>query len=660
MAVNIEQLKLCAKKQFYKYLSSMKADRDKDGLDFLATGMAAKYIDKLIPDGRKIALPVISTFEESGRDAISLIYENGQRENLLKKYSEKGLQDTLLGFIFDRTQIVFVPRKKSFGVHPIIPSTLRELVNLLSVLGKMTSLPEKEEDSYQVILLQNLHVFENFFVNTWCANNLDYGNIEIIQKICRESPLSKNRFVVSQVMDIVENAEMYTIDKKSPLPPSKYALMTLKEKISNKKADPLLNSLGDVMQLLDILSYRYVNHQTQNLVFAIKVIYTITLKRILLTQEAQNSEQRPCEPSTFHKFLGSRLWGETSVGLLRDNRDVFEFDPSVALFGDENENKKSATSVTEDEFPKVLQLAYLCDFPVKSSRVSIPDYSRPLYPGNNIIVNEARFNLSNLLISAVDYEYLPYKTGLNYNTDYKKYLDMFREGINEDSLLLILSNYELIELIQTDFSIYNRDSKEGMTEGEYLYDFIHFLNKLLRNISYFSENEKNKVLIKDAFQQMLVKIFAVSRNNRSEARHNKDEMRDSRSEAIIVAEYDWNNLEPRWQKNYDTAKNTVTNTIDNTRDQRPNGQAKISKVCSGLYFQKSIRNLAYILAHYGNKQDSPVPFDDELKNTVRDLYAKSAVIVSRDGKSAKITESMLNAFNECVDKINIVLGENTR
>jgi len=656
MAVNIEQLKLCARNQFHKNLSSMKADRNEAELDARATSMAAKYIDKLIPDGRKIALPIISTFEESGRDAISLIYNNRQGGNLLIKYAGKGLQDTLLGFIFDQTQIVFVPRRKSFGVHLIIPSTLRELVNLLSVLGKMTNLPEKKEGSYKDILLQNLHVFENFFINTWCANNLDYGNMEIIQKIYRESPLNMHRYVSSRLMDIMEKTSAYTTDKTSPLLPSKYALRTLKDKISDKKADPLLNNLGDVMLLLDILSYRYVSHQIQSLVFTIKVIYTITLKRIWLTQDEQSSQERPSDPSIFHKFLGSSLWSETTVGLLRDNRDVFEFNPSVTLFGDESENRKNASSVKEDEFPKVLQLAYLCDFPVESSRVPIPEYSRSLYPGNSSIVKTARFNLSNLLISAVDYEYLPYKTGLNYNADYKKYLDMFKNGIIEDSLLLILSNYELIELIQTDFSLYNRAAKEGMTEGEYLNDFIDFLNKLLHNISYFSEDEKSKVLIENSFQQSLVKIFANSRENSSEARDNKSKSRESRSEVRILAEEDWDNLEPKFRKRYDTAKNTVSKTIDNPREQPPSGQAEISEICSAPYFQKSVLNLAYILAHYGNRQDSPVPFDDELKNMVRDLYAKSAVIISRDGRSTKITESMWIAFNECVNKINSNIG----
>jgi|GEM_PF-3476220 hypothetical protein len=655
MAINIEQLKLCARNQFYENLSSMKTDKNEKELDARAANMAAKYIDKLIPDGRKIGLPIISTFEESGRDAISLIYNNSQGENLLRKYKGKGLQDTLLGFIFDRTKIVFVPRKKSFGVHPIIPSTLRELVNLLSVLGKMTSLPEKKEGSYKDILLQNLHVFENFFINTWCTNNLDYGNMEIIQKINRESPLNMHRYVISKLMDIIEKTDIYTTDKKSPLLPSEYALTTLKDRISHKKADPLLNNLGDVMLLLDILSYRYVSHQIQSLAFAIKVIYTITLKRILLTQDEHSSQERPSDPSTFHKFLGSSLWSETTVGLLRDNRDVFEFIPSVTLFGDESENRKKASSIKEDEYSKVLQLAYLCDFPVESSRVPIPEYSRSLYPGNSSIVKEARFNLSNLLISAVDYEYLPYKTGLNYSADYKKYLEMFKNGIDEDSLLLILSNYELIELIQTDFSLYNRAAKEGMTEGEYLNDFIHFLNKLLHNISYFSENEKSKVLIENLFQQSLVKIFADSRENINEARDNKSKSLE-RSVVRILAEDDWDNLEPKFRKRYNTAKNTVSRTIDNPRENPPSGQAEIGEVCSAPYFQKSVLNLAYILAHYGNRQDSPVPFDDELKNTVRDLYAKSAVIISRDGRGAKITESMWIAFNECVNKINSNIG----
>jgi hypothetical protein len=642
MAVNMDQLKLCARNQFYENLSSMKVDGNEAELYDLTTDMAAKYIDKLIPDGRKIALPVISTFEESGGEAISLVYEkvheNRQRENLLEKYNGKGLQDTLLGFIFDRTQIVFVPRKKSFGVHPIIPSTLRELVNLLSVLGKMTPLPEKKEGSYQDILLQNLLVFEHFFINTWCASNLDHGNMEIIEKISRESPLNKNRYVVSQVMDIVEKAKMYTTDRTSPLRPSNYALMTLKDKISDNKSDSLLNSLGDVMLLMDILSSRYVNHQTQSLVFAIKVIYTITLKRILLTQNAQSSKERPSEPSTFHQFLGSRLWSETFVGLLRDNRDKFEFDPSEVLFSNESENKQYASSVKEDEFPKVLQLVYLCDFIVKNPIIPIPDYSRTLYSSNNTML-KARFNLSNLLISAVDYEYLPYKTGLKYDKEYEKYLDMFREGIEKDPLQLILSNYELIELIQTNYPLYARNSKDPMNEGQYLDDFINFLNELLGNISYFSENEKSKTIIKESFRLSLVEIFAVCR--------------DSRIEARIIAEDDWGNLEPRWQKRYDNAKNKVSETIDSPRKQRPSRQARISEVCTSLYFQQSVRNLANILAYYAKS----VYFGDELKNMVRDLYAKSAVIISRDGKSAKITKTMLNDFNECVDKFNSILDK---
>lgn len=610
MAMRIEQLKMCVEKKYWSDLSEM---RGSDRFNPVETAvMAAKYVDKLIPDGRKIALPNVHVIEENFENSVTLIYgpmENGIIHNILEKYTDKGIQETILSFIYDRTGIAFIPPRKGSGLHPIIPQTLRELVSLLCVLGKMKDLTGNDDLN---VRLDNLKTFETFFINTWVPNYLDYGNSKIILQLYQENTFRKHLYIANRIMDIIENTDlktMYTIDPRSPLMPTKDAIEVWKDALSRKKVNPLSYSIGDILSLLNILSHRFINDQTAKLVFAIKTSYTLIMHKLLLTPDAKTLT---LEPNNIHKFVGDSLWGYKTASTLRDDRGAFSF--SI----DKSYN-------TDD----IILMAAMCDFPNKDTKAGEIIYEQPLIPRNNQRKENANFHIDNLLITCIDTNYLAHKIDTTaLSQKYLEVCDKLKQSLNRKMAEHIITNFEVLEYIQSVCAQGKDIKSEIENTSDYMRTFLDILDSCFSNLPYhFNDSNIHRLITNEDTRENICKKFQQFEGQRG----------DLESQKVVAATIKY--------------KNNINYVLEDPYNGKMEDIRVITKECTVLYLRNQDLNLARNISFHEHSKNFPIQFSNSIKKKVQDLYVESALIVKEKGNGEIINSTMLERYNECAKEI---------
>lgn len=153
------------------------------------------HLDEEIRDQRERI--TLQYMDKDGEKPINLISRAfGVDEETLSKFS---FQDVVLRYIYKKTHLVFAAH--SAYMNNIIPTTLRGLAQLLSLLNSMEVVPEISNDDVkdtrtlverlkkQVPVLQNnLHLFEVYFMNDWIQAKLDTSKIRMIQKLAEQAP----------------------------------------------------------------------------------------------------------------------------------------------------------------------------------------------------------------------------------------------------------------------------------------------------------------------------------------------------------------------------------------------------------------------------------------------------------------------------------------
>lgn len=307
--------------------------------------MASKYIDKLIPDGRKIYLPVISTIADSSEEQVIIQYYNNNNETILDNADCNNLQDQLFKYIYIKTGLIFV--KPDTGMHCFIPKTMRELVNLLAILSKMNDIGDIKKnyeinstDKIDSVLnsieidhdtrKNNIGVFEDYFLNTWIRNNIDDAYISYLSNMVYTPNDLKHRRIITDMFDVIEKSEIYSLKK-----PSKennqgrldFLNDVYKDKKNYIKPDILQYSFGDVMDVIEKVEDIYQNESVFLFTFAIKMIYTITLNKVFLNSCVKEND----EP--LKEFIG--------IDIFRKNIYSGYIDPFDVPISSDMENKIS-------------------------------------------------------------------------------------------------------------------------------------------------------------------------------------------------------------------------------------------------------------------------------------------------------------------------------
>lgn len=167
--------------------------------------LSEKHLAKLMPPFRVVYLPSIDDTIRNRLDLLNLYYYEDERkeENLLnpkgnQSYEEYDFQSVILRFIYKKTHIVFASHDAY--INNIIPTTLRGLSYLLSLLSSMENVPEIEFDrtpfntdylmktlqAQLPILERNLNLFEEYFLHDWIPAKLPQDMSEILERFSNQ------------------------------------------------------------------------------------------------------------------------------------------------------------------------------------------------------------------------------------------------------------------------------------------------------------------------------------------------------------------------------------------------------------------------------------------------------------------------------------------
>lgn len=174
-------------------------------------GMAVRYIEKFLPQGHRIQLPTLDfVIEENQEELILEYYDKREKENIncfeVDLESCQDIQEQLTKVVYEKTGIVFL--NKSGEIHPFLPHTMRELTHWVKMLGTMEKITWSdfagENRKVELSKLKhNLLELKQYFMNYWCAQNLDAAQYELIKQIDRAGRVKNNCEVYNSIKEYV-------------------------------------------------------------------------------------------------------------------------------------------------------------------------------------------------------------------------------------------------------------------------------------------------------------------------------------------------------------------------------------------------------------------------------------------------------------------------
>ncbi|WAJ22341.1 hypothetical protein [Lacrimispora xylanolytica] len=278
MAVNIKQLTFCVERQFLLDMEGLEQSSRWD-INLEAKNMANKYLEKLLPQTRRIMLPDIRTIASDGTSVVNILYRNGKK--IIFDSHKLGIEKGLMNVLYKKTGLVLIAKEDE--VHPLIPNTLRELVGMVSVIGNMGERDKK----------RNIDLFEDYLFDSWAENHLEekerqwfvslrqigLKDVQAIIFIYLCKWLSNNGFLDTSIhMDILESS----VQKEFEL------VMKERRRPNN----------GDIINCIR-LCYRVRGYDLNNLLFAINTYISI----IMLKLNYDNAKGK------LQEFVGEDMFG---------------------------------------------------------------------------------------------------------------------------------------------------------------------------------------------------------------------------------------------------------------------------------------------------------------------------------------------------------------
>lgn len=253
--------------------------------------LASKYLLKLFPASRRVNVerPVSKLLQTE------LVFNNENKGNL---------QKAVLTLIWEKTRLLYIPKDAENTLHPIIPTNLRELAQLLNLLNDMDYVEVGQKKDRQKLFAdgksydnckKNINTFKNYFLNIWVPTHLAVDeeqvfinipsditeiNKHLINSINVIGTRNKRRLMSREVsLDIIErNAEDVNIDRDiytmvSPNDPR----FVKANKISDIFNQPSNYSYGDLLLMIDKYETYFESEENRRFSNAIKIYYSILL-----------------------------------------------------------------------------------------------------------------------------------------------------------------------------------------------------------------------------------------------------------------------------------------------------------------------------------------------------------------------------------------------
>ena len=257
MGVKLVQLSDLIKKKFvedFKYNYRRGKDEDDNlGLSDQIDDMVARYLMKLLPLSHRLNLPSYIEIPDIELEVI------GDTASTMEGLN---IEEAILKIIYAKTHMMFYNTYEHSSM--MVPSNLRELLNLLSMLTTMQSIHSiQNNNERRRIKRQNRDNFRHYFVESWCLDKLTSKQYSFIKEVEICDATNINKFIIDYLYR--ENATILC-DEKCQIDK---AIVNLHNRGYNV-------SIADVYYILDHL-IGIDELSIKRLVFAIKTIYSIRL-----------------------------------------------------------------------------------------------------------------------------------------------------------------------------------------------------------------------------------------------------------------------------------------------------------------------------------------------------------------------------------------------
>lgn len=438
--------------------------------------MAEKYLEKLIPDDRRLFLPTINDIDDYEVNSTEIkIYnnENKKDEDFNKEYENLNIEEFTLKLLHEKTGLLFL--KQDQGVHPLVPQSLRELNNFIPMLFNMKPLKNTYDDINNKNINTNINIanidkFERYFINNWITRNVDNKDLNIISKFLDTNIEYKNKFIVNLLSNRLEKF-IFDENKNNNILQDSYKVDKGRiYLISNLNNEPFNISLGDVLYVLNLYE-KYFNEY--KLTFSIKTLYSIQLYR-LIKLESNND---------FAKYLiGGDIFGEYTKEFIRGERSGFKI-------LDLNEvREKYADDIQLCLFYFMHLGSIYNERRISKSRYFEIEFASPLKIGY--------FNIMAFVFYLLD-ENIEKRVGIKTKTLLKTEIEKWVTKYNNNNCIIPLYSMDFIEKFRKEIIII-KDKKFKNTLNTY-YDYLEefftsVFKTAIENISY-----KNRYLELDEF-----------------------------------------------------------------------------------------------------------------------------------------------------------------
>ncbi|WP_051835224.1 hypothetical protein [Lacrimispora celerecrescens] len=477
MAVNIKQLTLCVERQFLLDMKGLE-NSSRWEINLEAKKMANKYLEKLLPLTRRIALPDIRTIASDGTSAVDIIYQNESRA--IFKSNKLGIEKGLMHLLYKRTGLIMVAKEDE--IHPLIPSTLRELVGMVSVIGNMEGKDKK----------RNLELFEDYLFDSWAENNLEEKE--------RQWFISLRQLGLKDVQYDIYTYLCKLLVEKGVLnsPNSKINLESIVQKrfsfVMRRGEKP---NNGDLLNCIR-LCYKVRESGINNLLFFVKTYVSI----IMLKLNYDNAKEK------LKGFIGENIFG--SYQLIRvdtekeynKSRSHYEFDVTEYwIQSTEQMRNEKAGAITDihntnvsavrnyfnqfDNGENYLKMRLYTIGCVSSFKWKKDSAMVGMVSDNNTVATKADFSLNNLFIRQLDNIFIfnninAEKWGIKRVDEIECELPNYWKNFAELCNILIC-NMEAIYYI-AQYVVDTRDIKDRTNNDIKVY-YKHFFKCLLDGLS---------------------------------------------------------------------------------------------------------------------------------------------------------------------------------
>lgn len=346
-----------------------------------------------------------------------------------------------------------------------MPRNLRELVNLVSLLGDMGE--NKRE---------NLDELERYFCDVWMEENLADSEADEVRRLVRK----QNRFLHQDAVSFLYNlTDIGSVN----LSKGKTLGTAVRDAYNRMNREEFQLSNGDVMNCIRLLQKRK-GGEAVRLGAALSIVFSI---RMLKLKEAGAMEE-------LYDFVGDDLFGfyrlireeaESGNSRIKFSYSVQEFierycDFKVDYFSVSSVKEAALqTGKREDLLNALVLIGSTSEF------ISADGTKRVMVSENNQVATQAMFDVNTVFRSAISKERILEKLSINKwgysEAETKRCIDT-RIYLTENWMTLVCNMEMMMNLGQ--YEEQNRDIKNGASETEYYMHFFQSVDKFMNQYSW--------------------------------------------------------------------------------------------------------------------------------------------------------------------------------